>query len=165
MDIYFLRHGIAMQHGIETFPNDDRPLTEDGIQKMKKGAKGIAKIAGEVGIILSSPLIRAFDTAQIAAKLLDYTGTIERCEELLPGADFKDFVKLLARHDIHDALMVVGHEPNMSKVITALLGAGRTSIDFKKGALCCVRVDGTVGAGKGVLQHFLTSKQLRMIRG
>jgi phosphohistidine phosphatase len=163
MDIYFLRHGIAMQHGVETFPNDDRPLTDVGIQKMKKGARGIAKIVDRVGLILSSPLIRAFDTAQIAAKSLDYQGNIERCDELLPGADFRDFARLLERHDGHDALLVVGHEPNMSRVITTLLGAARTSVDFKKGALCCVKLDGAVGSGKGVLLHFLTPKQLRLI--
>ena len=58
MDIYFLRHAIAMPRGIVEFPNDDRPLTEEGIQKMKKGARGILTLVPRVDVICSSPCPR-----------------------------------------------------------------------------------------------------------
>ena len=95
MDLFFLRHAIAVQRGTSEYPNDDRPLTKDGIRKMKKAARGIATLVDSFDVILSSPLVRAYDTARIAADAVKYTSDIEQCGELLPGAGTAEFLALL----------------------------------------------------------------------
>ena len=163
MELYFLRHGIAIQHGTVPYPNDDRPLTEDGVQKMKRAAEGIAKLVKSFDIILTSPLVRAYDTARITAQALHYKGKIERCKQLLPGADFKEVVSLLETHRGSGSLLLVGHEPNMSKTVSAFLGSQHTLIEFKKGGLCKIRLTGAPALRAGVLLYHLTPKQLRVI--
>ena len=97
MEIYILRHAIAVPRGTEEYPNDDRPLTETGIQKMKVAAKGIAEVIRDVDLILTSPLARAHDTAKIAAKALRYKHKIELCKELLPGTSLNSVLEYLDR--------------------------------------------------------------------
>jgi phosphohistidine phosphatase len=163
MELYFLRHALAIQRGIAQFPNDDRPLTEEGIGKIKKGARGLHNLVDHIDVILSSPLVRAFDTAKIAAQALNHTNPVQQCDGLLPEAGFKDFVALLEEHAGHETVLVVGHEPNMGRNISSLLGSSRVMIDLKKGGLCKVRVDGAPGGGAGTLLYHLTPKQLRLM--
>jgi phosphohistidine phosphatase len=163
MELYFLRHAPAIQRGIAQFPNDDRPLTEEGTQKMKKGARGLRTLLPRVDLICSSPLVRAFDTAKIAAEALNYTAPVLRCDQLLPEAGFREFLSLMEDNAGHEAVLVVGHEPNMGKTISALLGASRVMIELKKGGLCKIRVDGTPDGGSGTLIYHLTPRQLRLM--
>lgn len=163
MDLYFLRHASALQRGIGDFPDDDRPLTEEGIRKMKQCGKGIAKLLDGVDLILSSPLIRAFETAQIAARSLNFKKTIETCVELLPGADFEAFIALIKRLPSTESLLFVGHEPNMSKVISSLLGSNRVLLEIRKGGFCRIGSEQTPARGTGTLLFHLTPKQLRLI--
>jgi phosphohistidine phosphatase len=163
MDIYFLRHAPAMQRGIAEFPNDDRPLTEEGIQKMKKGARGLRTLLPHVDVVCSSPLVRALDTAKIAAEALNHPASVAVCPQLLPEAAFPDFLALMKEHAGLDSVLVVGHEPNMGRTISSLLGSSRVMLDLKKGGLCTIRIDGAPGAGAGTLLYHLTPKQLRLM--
>jgi phosphohistidine phosphatase len=163
MDIYFLRHAPAIQRGIAQFPNDDRPLTEEGIQKMKKGARGLRTLLPRVDLICSSPLVRALDTAKIAAGALEYPSPILQCPQLLPEAGFREFVSLMEENPGNDAVLIVGHEPHLGRTISSLLGTSRVMIEMKKGGLCMVRVDGAPGSGGGTLVYHLTPKQLRLM--
>lgn len=164
MFVYILRHAIAVQRGTTAYPNDDRPLTDDGKEKMRKAARGIAKIIGKVDVILTSPLVRALDTAKIAAEVLGAEHEIEVCKELLPGASAKRLILYLAKYKNLDHIMIVGHEPDLGYLASALLGSEQSIIEFKKGALCCIELSSLPPRGAGTLLWHLQPKQLRDLK-
>ena len=164
MFIYFLRHGIAVQRGTAGYPNDDRPLTDEGKEKMRKGARGIAALLDKIDIILTSPLIRAHDTAKIAAEALAADHKVEVCKELLPGSSAKKLILYLAKYKSLDHIMIVGHEPDLGFLASALLGSEDSVIEFKKGAMCCIEVSGMPPHAAGTLHWHLQPKQLREIK-
>jgi phosphohistidine phosphatase len=163
MLVYILRHAIAIQRGTAGYRNDDRPLTDDGREKMTKAAKGIAKVVGDVDVILSSPLIRAHDTAEIAARALGAEQKIEICKELLPGSSLKSFLTYLSKFKALNSIMVVGHEPDLGYMASALLGSDKSIVEFKKGALCAIEVSTLPSHSNGKLIWHLQPKQLRAL--
>jgi len=134
MKLYFLRHGIAFERS--TWEQDDtrRPLTEEGIEKMKHIAGVLAESQLEIELILTSPLVRAKQTAEIVAEKLN----VQLLEDarLAPGFDLKKLGSILLDHPNVETLMVVGHEPDFSNTISALIGGGQ--IVCKKGGLALV---------------------------
>ncbi len=137
MKIYFLRHGAAADPG-EWKGNDyDRPLTDDGRERMAREAKAIRKLDLSLDAILTSPLARARETAEIVAAALK--GATVKADERLGGDfDISGLEEILQDHADAKALMLVGHEPGMSGTIGRLVGEAR--IDLKKGGLACVEL-------------------------
>ncbi len=164
MFIYFLRHGIAVQRGTAGYPNDDRPLTDDGKEKMRKSARGIATLIDKIDVLLTSPLIRAHDTAKIAAEALGADHKIEVCKELLPGSSAKKMLLYLSKYKNLDHIMIVGHEPDLGFLASALLGSEHSVIEFKKGAMWCIEVSSVPPRGAGTLHWHLQPKQLRELK-
>ncbi len=164
MFVYILRHAIAVQRGSAAFPNDDRPLTEDGQEKMRRAAKGIARLVDTLDVVLTSPLIRASETAKIVAVELGVEQKIEICKELLPGASAKKFLVYLAKYKSFENIMIVGHEPDLGYLASALVGSDQSIIEFKKGALCCIEVSTLPPKGVGTLIWHLQPKQLRDLK-
>ena len=164
MFIYILRHAIAVQRGTLAFPNDDRPLTDDGKDKMRKAARGMTTVVDKVDVILTSPLVRAADTAKIAGEALSAEHAIEVCRELLPGASAKKLLLYLAKYKNLDSIMIVGHEPDLGYLASALLGSEQSIIEFKKGALCCIEVGSLPPRSPGTLVWHLQPKQLRDLK-
>jgi len=162
MVVYILRHAIAVQRGTSGYPNDDRPLTEDGKAKMTKAAKGIAEVVDGIDVILSSPLIRAHDTARIAAEALRAENKLEVCKELLPGSSLKNLFAYIAKYKGLNSIMLVGHEPDLGYIASALLGYEDSVVEFKKGALCAIEVS-TLPRGKAKLLWHLQPKHLRAL--
>jgi len=162
--LYILRHAIAVQRGSSGYPNDDRPLTEDGKDKMRKAARGIANVIEKIDVILTSPLIRAHDTAKIAAEAMGADHKIEVCRELLPGSSAKKLLLYLAKYKNLDHIMIVGHEPDLGYLASAVLGSEHPLIEFKKGALCCIEVSSLPPKGPGTLLWHLQPKQLRDLK-
>jgi phosphohistidine phosphatase len=141
MKLYFLRHGIADWPEWDVARDHERPLTKDGLKKMKAEAKTIAALYVRPDAILSSPYTRAYQTADIVAKEL---GIEIRAEPLLaPGFDLDRLVEVMRANARAQALLLVGHEPSFSTVITQLIGGGRVLL--KKGALARVDILGEVG--------------------
>jgi phosphohistidine phosphatase len=163
MEIYILRHAIAVQRGTTAYPNDDRPLTDEGIEKITEEAKGITKIIDGFDIILTSPLIRAHDTAKITAKELNCENKIEICKQLLPGSSIKSLFSYLSKYKNKEKILLVGHEPDLGYIASALLGIETSVIEFKKGALCRIDVFSIPPKEPGTLIWHLTPKQLRML--
>lgn len=161
MNLYILRHAIAVQRGSATYPNDDRPLTQEGIKKMKKEAQCFPSLIGSIDVIYSSPLQRATETAHIAAKSLRAEKNIVLTDALLPSADESEIFAVLNREKGLKNVMIVGHEPHLSYVTSVLLGVEHSVIELKKGALCCVAISGAVKKGNGQLLWLLQPKQLR----
>ena len=161
MQLYLLRHAIAVAQGTPGYPTDDRPLTEDGIKKMKKAAAGLKQCIDEIGLIISSPLKRAYHTAQIAAEALDYGGTIQKSKNLLPGANVNLIIQeLTSRAHLKD-VMLVGHNPHMERLGAMLIGAQSGAMLMRKGGICRIDISFTPKLRHGTLIWHLTPKQLR----
>ena len=163
MEIYILRHGIAVPRGTPGYPDDDRPLTEYGIEKMKAGAKGIARVVGGFDVIISSPLLRALDTAKITAKAAGFKDEIVVTDVLLPGTSMRSLFKFVDGYQDKEKVLLVGHEPQLGSIASKLIGAAGSVIEFKKGGICRIDISGLTTGEKGILVWSLTPKQLRLI--
>jgi len=136
--LYFLRHGLAGDRG--DWAGDDalRPLTPEGVKKMEREAKTIAKLDLGLDAIVTSPLVRAVQTARIVADELDLRDVLIEDDNLGLDFDLARLRNVIEKHRAADALMLVGHEPSMSRTI-GQIGGG--SVELKKGALACMEVD------------------------
>lgn len=157
MEVYLFRHGIAEDHAASG-RDADRALTEEGKRKLHKVLKRARKVAVNPTLILSSPLVRAIETAQIAAEVLEYKSEIARTNALLPNATPRDVWAEIRAHRDEPSILLAGHEPLFSQTVAYLLGSTRAMVEFKKGAL--IRIDfAALGAEpRGVLEWMLTPK-------
>jgi len=163
MNLFILRHAIAVQRGVGSYPQDDRPLTEAGIEKMERAAQGILKIIPKLDMILTSPMKRASQTAEIVARTLRCSDRVTVTESLLPGMTFPGVVATLRKYQSAMDVMIVGHEPDLSHFVSSLTGAREVMIEFKKGSLCCLDVTLMARAARGIILWHLTPKHLRLI--
>src|SRR5690349_3930491 len=119
MQLYFFRHGEAdWPHW--TRPDDERPLTDFGKKEVRQVAKFLNRLKMKPRLIITSPLPRALQTAEVAAEELK--AKLRQDEALEPGFGISDLRALLKRHS-SKVLMLVGHEPDFTSVISALTGA------------------------------------------
>jgi len=154
VNLYFLRHGLA-DWPEWTRPDDERPLTEDGMSKMKAEAKAIKQLKLSLDVILSSPLVRARQTADLVAERLGMSVTESKL--LAPGFNKDKLGKLLGEYGNAKAVMFIGHEPDFGMTISALIGGGRVAM--KKGGLARVDVD-SADSLQGELVWLLAPKVL-----
>jgi phosphohistidine phosphatase len=136
VNCYFLRHGIAVEPDEWSGRDFDRPLTPEGIERMEREARAIADLSLELDVIVTSPLLRARQTAEIVASQLRLRDDIVEDARLAGGFDARRLSEILAQHDKVEALMLVGHEPTMSATIGRSIGDA--SIELKKAALAGV---------------------------
>jgi phosphohistidine phosphatase len=139
--LYFLRHGEAADAGTWRGADFDRPLTDEGRARIALEADVIKRLNLALERIVTSPLVRARQTAAIVADALQIGDTLVEDERL--GANFKleQLVRVLRDHRTASALMLVGHEPSLSAVIGGLIGGA--AVDVKKGSLARVDLAGT----------------------
>jgi phosphohistidine phosphatase len=163
MLIYLLRHAIAAPRGSASYPNDDRPLTETGIRKITQEAKSLSLIIPAPDAILTSPLSRATETANIFASALSVERKAQICHELLPGGSMKKLMVCLARHKNLSSIMLVGHEPDLGCFASSLLGATASILEFKKGSIACIEIDCLPPRTTGRLLWLLTPGQARAL--
>ena len=156
MELYFLRHGIAADEGPEGMGDAGRPLTKDGIAKMQAGARGMRRLGLRLDALLSSPLVRAHETAAIIARELGLE--LQLADELAPGCDIEQLFALLGEHRAADSVMLVGHEPDFSSLIGALTGGSQ--VLMKKGGLGRVDIE-RLEHGAGTLTWLLPPRVLR----
>ena len=138
IELYVVRHGIAV--GRES-PVEDafRPLTTKGRRRFRKTAKAFSRVARKLDLILTSPLVRAVQTAEILASAAKH-GEVAVLEELDPQVPVETLVEAVAmRTNGAKAVALVGHEPQLSELIAALAGVAPEELDLKKGAI--VRLD------------------------
>ena len=138
MRCYFLRHGLAVDAGEWSGADFDRPLTRQGRERMTLAAKAIAGLGLRVDVILTSPLVRAKQTATIVAKRLKLEDHLVEDARLGGGFGMSSVAEILAEQRTADAIMLVGHETGMSRTAGELVGGA--NLDFKPGSLACVDV-------------------------
>ncbi len=160
MELYLLRHAIAVPRGTPGYPNDDRPLTEIGTAKMIKAAEGISLVLSDIQIILTSPLKRTKETAVIVAQALGIPDGIQERNELLPDAPLNDILQMVLEFREKEKMMLVCHGPNIDDFAAMLIGSPEARLAFKKGALC--RIDFTPESS-GTLVWHLPPKFLRLL--
>jgi|BarGraNGADG00212_2_1021979.scaffolds.fasta_scaffold01575_7 phosphohistidine phosphatase len=138
MDLYFLRHGLA-GHASQWKGDDwDRPLTEEGQARLRQEAATMARLELVPEVVLSSPLLRALETAQIVAPYLTNAPRVSVDKRLAPGFGPKQLAQILEAYAGSQSLMLVGHEPDFSQTIGHLIGGGQ--VVCKKGGLAWVEV-------------------------
>jgi phosphohistidine phosphatase len=158
MKLYLVRHAIAED---STDYEDDslRPLTEKGREKMKRIAASLKDLGAAPDLIVSSPYLRASQTAAILAKELKYREELSYSDFLVPMGEPNDMIGEINEKYPVDELMLVGHEPSLSALAGVLLaGSADIAIDLKKGGVCCLSVDDLRYDRKAVLEWLITPK-------
>ena len=118
MELYLIRHGVAAERG-DAYPDDtQRPLTHDGVAKVRQAGAGLTAVEIRFDLILTSPLMRARQTAQAFADALPEATPVEVVRSLSPGAAFAAVREDLARHPGATRIALVGHEPDMGRAVT-----------------------------------------------
>jgi phosphohistidine phosphatase len=142
MELYIVRHGIAVDREDPKCPADpDRFLTEEGIEKSRQVAKGMAKVASVPDLILSSPYLRAFQTAELFAEALEYSKhKIRKTDLLLPGTEPLQLFRDLAKDKDLSSVFVFGHTPHLDELIAAALGAKHHISSLKKAGVALVEL-------------------------
>jgi phosphohistidine phosphatase len=161
MRLLIIRHALAVERGTPDIADDDRPLTPEGERKFKKAARGLARVATRPEAILSSPLPRAWRTAEIAAAAWGRLAP-ERTPALV-GGSLGDLAHALGPYGAQSTVAIVGHEPHLSGLLAELLGS-RTAerLTFRKGGAALVDVPADLASG-GNLVWFLPPKLLRAL--
>ena len=157
MEIYILRHGIA-EDAPAGQPDAERALTSDGRKKLRSVLRSAAASGVAPSLILTSPLKRALQTAQIAAEILEYQGELLRTRTLEPNSSPKAVWDEIRVHKDEARILLVGHEPLFGRLMAYLLGSPELQVDFKKGALACIELDRFPAEPHGVLRWMLTSR-------
>lgn len=162
LELYLVRHGLAGERGPK-FPDDSkRPLTAAGIAALKKEAHALTVLDVELDQIISSPFVRARQTADILAHTLGSKPPVITSDALAPAGTPASVFQELAKHMRLGRIALVGHEPNLGELAARLIGA-RAPIELKKGGVC--RIDFEVFPPKGIghLRWLVTPKMLRKI--
>jgi phosphohistidine phosphatase len=142
MQLYIVRHGIAIDREAPKCPPDpERYLTEEGIEKTKQVAKGIAALGPAPDLLLSSPYVRATQTAEIFAHALDYPKPkIRRTDLLLPGGESLLLFKELAKDKQSSIVFVFGHAPHLDDLIATGLGSKHQLTQLKKAGVALLEL-------------------------
>jgi len=166
MNLYILRHGIAVDHGAAGFENDDeRPLTGKGERKLWAIAEAMKALEISFDLILSSPLVRARQTAEIVADALKCRKRMEITDTLAPQESAKPLIEYLRDQGAVDDVVLVGHEPFLSRLIASLIsGNSDTSVLLKKGGFCKLSTDDLKHGKCAILEWLLTPKQMELMR-
>ena len=159
--LYFLRHASAGTHLPNPKKDEKRALDKEGIEQCGYVGRALTALDVQVDLIVSSPLKRCTQTAALVGNELGYEGKIQTDPALRPEAGLADFRKLLEKYSRQDAIMLVGHNPNLSQFLGSVVSESgcQASFDLKKGAVAKVEMD----RSSGTMQWCLTSKVVRTL--
>jgi len=163
VDLFVMRHGIAADLGAPGITQDaERPLTAEGRSKLGHIVKAIHGMELEFDAIISSPYVRARQTAELVAQSYKKPLKVELCEALVPDGTSVQVVDVLRRWmPLPGNLLIVGHEPNLSSLVSLLVGSkGGSCVVFKKGGLCKLCVHSLRPHPEASIEWLLTPKQM-----
>lgn len=134
MILYFLRHANAGQHLMSPKKDERRALDNEGIEQCGYVGRALAALEVQVDAVISSPLKRATQTAFLVGNEIGYEGKLQLDANLRPGATLTDFRKLLEKYARQEAIMVVGHNPNLSQFLGSVISESgcEASVELKK---------------------------------
>ena len=161
--VYLIRHAIAFERDGRRWPDDrERPLTAEGVEKFRRSAPGLAWLAGDMDCVVTSPLVRARQTAEILASAAGWPAAIEE-PYLAPGHNTQQLLATV-RARRGSAIALVGHEPDLSRLAAVSFDARTHScIVLKKGGAACLEFDRAVRPEGAQLLWLATPKLLRAL--
>jgi phosphohistidine phosphatase len=161
MILYFLRHASAGEHFVNPKKDEKRALDKEGIEQCGFIGRALAALDTQVDVIVSSPLKRCTQTASLVGNEIGYEGKLQIDAGLRPQAGLADFRKVLDKHSRLEAIMVVGHNPNLSQFLGSVISesACEASLELKKGGVAKVEMR----RSSGTLQWCVTPRLLRTL--
>lgn len=165
MRLLLIRHAIAEERDPHRWPDDaDRPLTQRGIRRFRSAAGGLGTLEPEVTRVLTSPFVRAHQTATILEDVLGWPDP-EVCPSLAAGAPLAGVIDLLVQCEPRAIVGVVGHEPSMSLLVAALVAspAAQLTLDWRRGGAALIEFDGVPVLSDGALRWFLSPRVMRAL--
>lgn len=162
MELYIVRHGIAVDREDPNCPADpERFLTSEGMEKTRQVARGVAEVATVPDLMLTSPYLRAVQTAELFAEALEYPKhKIAKSDLLLPGAESLQLFRELAKNKELSTIFVFGHAPHLDDVIATAVGTNHHVSSLKKAGVALVELKRLVPPS-GELVWLATPKLLR----
>jgi phosphohistidine phosphatase len=164
MKLYLVRHGIAIDREDPKAPAEaERYLTEEGIKKTREVARGVAAFVEKPDLFLSSPYVRAVETAEIFAVAMKYPKPkIRNTDLLLPGTHAIALFRELAKNKDIESAFCFGHAPHLDEVIAAVLGSKGDGTSLKKGGVACIELR-RAAPPSGTLVWLATPKLLKKL--
>ena len=167
MNLYLMRHDIAVDAGDPNIVHDNqRPLSNKGTKRMRRAARGLLRLDIKFDGILTSPILRARQTADIVAATLGMESLLEEISGLASESSVENLLFGLTRYQDREHLLLVGHQPLLGQTLASLIDANREvtrEFNLRKGSLCRVEIDDLTVNKPGTLHWLLTAKQLRLM--
>jgi phosphohistidine phosphatase len=162
LELYLIRHGLAAERG-DAYPDDTkRPLTKDGISRLRREADALENLGIVFAQIVTSPLVRATQTADVFAEFVKPRIPVAHSDALRPEGTPDAVIADLARYAKKGSVALVGHEPNLGELAARLIGA-RAPLPFKKGGMCRIDFESLPPKGLGQLRWFMSPRMLRRL--
>jgi phosphohistidine phosphatase len=164
MQVLVVRHAIAFERNARRWRDDGRrPLSPEGIRKFKKAASGLKRLEMRPQRVLTSPLVRARQTADLLTQFAKWPDPVE-CAALAPGNAPAQILTELARFKV-ERIAIVGHEPSLSHFLSACIAGAdsKAALEMKKGGVACVSFSGKPRPGAAVLEWLLPPRALRAL--
>lgn len=148
MIVYFLRHANAGERLATPKKDEKRGLDKEGIDQCGYVGRALAALDVQVDAIISSPLKRSTQTASLVGNEMGFEGKLQLDPALRPQATFADFRKLLDKYARQEAIMVVGHNPNLSEFLGRVISSAgcEAAVELRKGAVARVELRRSSGA-------------------
>jgi phosphohistidine phosphatase len=161
-ELYLVRHAIAAERGDEWPDDTKRPLTERGVSRFKEVVAGLRWLDVALDEIITSPLVRAKQTADLLAAGMEHKPVVRLLDALAPGYAPATVITQLAKLARGSRIALVGHEPDLGELAAHLVGGAR-AMPFRKGGVCRIDVEGLTSKRPGTLHWFMTPKVLRKL--
>lgn len=162
MDIYIVRHGVAAELDNEIVEEGYRYLTIAGRNHCRIVATKLKDLKTEFDVVISSPLIRAVQTAEVFASVLKYNGEIRTAIELVGGATMSRFMQLVRRNSHLKSIAMFGHAPDVNNFSLGLIkdNVKELKLNFKNSSVCKINYDFTNEEGK--FEWFLDADSMKL---
>jgi phosphohistidine phosphatase len=165
VNVFILRHGEAGVHVTMPSKDSERPLTESGRDDIESVGTSLKKLRVEWDRIVTSPLKRAKETAEIVANVYEENAPkLEIWEELRPEGNKQEAIQRLSRMRQDADILLVGHEPYLSSLVGEIISGGSVArISLKKGGIAKIQIHSFAPRPSGELRWLLTPKHLKKI--
>lgn len=166
LELYMIRHGLAGSPLDDESLDETRPLKKKGKEKMKEIAKGLKELKITFDIVLTSPLLRALESAEIVNAYCGKTKDVTVTELLAPGSSHQGLIRLLNKHKDLEKVAIVGHEPFLSGFASYCIAKSISPlINLKKGGALMLEVDQVIKPGRCILSWLMEPKQMILRKG